>query len=242
MIAVVGLGTQYEMEGRDKTDLSLPEEQTALLKKIFEVNRNLIVVIENGSAVSIPWIDEHAAAILEAWYPGERGGTAIADLLFGKVSPSGRLPLGFPAKTEDLPPFDDYEMSRGRTYMYRKVKPLYEFGFGLSYTSFSYSDLRRTEDGVSVVVTNTGSMEADEVAQLYIDSAGVTDQPRWRLKGFRRIHLLPGLSETVSFPLNDESFSLFDDEGKRGILPGRYTVAVDGHLPDGNSVRIAVDK
>ena len=126
--------------------------------------------------------------------------------------------------------------------MYRKVKPLYEFGFGLSYTTFSYSDLRRTEDGVSVVVTNTGSMEADEVAQLYIDSAGMADQPRWRLKGFRRIHLLPGRSETVCFPLNDESFSLFDDEGKRRVFPGCYTVSVDGHLPDEDSLRITVNK
>lgn len=242
VIAVVGLGTQYEMEGRDKTDLSLPEEQVALLKKLYEVNRNLIVVIENGSALSIPWLNENAAAILEAWYPGERGGTAIADLLFGKVSPSGRLPLGFPEKTDDLPPFDDYEMTHGRTYMYRKVKPLYEFGFGLSYTSFSYSDLRQTADGVSVVIKNTGHMEADEVAQLYIDSAGMPGQPRWRLKGFRRVHLLPGLSETVTLSLNDESFSLFDDEGKRGVFPGRYTIAVDGHLPDEASLRIIIDK
>ncbi|MBQ6065697.1 MAG: glycoside hydrolase family 3 C-terminal domain-containing protein [Clostridia bacterium] len=242
VVAVVGLGMQYEREGRDKTDLSLPEEQSTMLRKLYEVNRNLIVVIENGSAVSIPWIDEHAAAVLEAWYPGERGGTAIADLLFGKVSPSGRLPLGFPVRTDDLPPFDDYEMSHGRTYMYRKVKPLYEFGYGLSYSSFSYSDLRLTKDGVSVVVTNVGGMEADEVTQLYIDSAGMTDQPRWRLKGFRRIHLQPGQSETVSFPLHDESFSLFDDRGSRRVFPGSYTVSVDGHLPDEASLRVIVDK
>ncbi len=242
VIAVVGLGIMYEREGRDKTDLSLPREQLALLKKLRKVNENLIVVLENGSAVAMPWIAENAAAILDVWYPGERGGTAIADLLFGKVSPSGRLPLAFPEKTEDLPPFDDYEMAHGRTYMYRKIKPLFEFGFGLSYTRFAYSDLRETADGVAVTVTNVGDMEADEVAQLYIDSAGMPDQPRLRLKGFRRIHLLPGEAKTVEFPLNDESFSLFDSEGVRRNFPGEYRLYVDGRLPDDASLCLTVTR
>ena len=198
--------------------------------------------MENGSAVAIPWVAEHAAAILEVWYPGERGGTAIADLLFGKVSPSGRLPLAFPKKTEDLPPFDDYEMEHGRTYMYRKIKPLYEFGFGLSYTRFSYSDLRRVQDGVAVSVKNVGSMEADEVAQLYIDSAGLQNQPKLRLKGFRRIHLQPGESKTVVFPLNNESFSLFGEDGVRRVFPGEYRVYVDGHLPEETSCCLKIKK
>ncbi len=235
VIAVVGLGMEYEREGRDKTDLSLPAEQISMLRKLKAVNPNLVVVLENGSAVAIPWIAENAAAILEVWYPGEKGGTAIADLLFGKRSPSGRLPLAFPVKTEDLPPFDDYEMSHGRTYMYRKIRPLYEFGFGLSYTRFEYSDLRRTKDGVAVTVTNAGTYESDEVIQLYIDSAGMKNQPRLRLKGFRRIHLLPGESKTVEFPLNDESFSLFDEYGVRRNFGGTYKVYVDGHMPDDDS-------
>ena len=232
VIAVVGLGMEYEREGRDKTELSLPQEQLSLLKKLVSVNKNLIVVLENGSAVAIPWIAEHAAAILEVWYPGERGGTAIADLLFGKVSPSGRLPLAFPEKTEDLPPFDDYEMGHGRTYMYRKTKPLYEFGFGLSYTRFAYSDLKETENGVAVTVKNVGDMEADEVAQLYIDSAGLPNQPKLRLKGFKRIHLQPGEAKTVVFPLNEESFSLFGEDGVRRVYPGTYRVFIGGCLPD----------
>lgn len=240
VIAVVGLGLQYEREGRDKPDLSLPPEQTELLKKLKEVNPNLIVVLENGSAVAIPWAAENAAAILDVWYPGEQGGAAIADLIFGKVSPSGRLPLAFPAKTEDLPPFDDYEMDHGRTYMYRKIKPLYEFGFGLSYTRFSYSDLRRTETGAAVTVKNTGAMEADEVVQLYIDSAGLPGQPKLRLKGFSRIHLQPGEEKTVLFSLNDESFSLFGADGIRRVYPGRYTVYADGHLPDEHSLCVEV--
>ena len=193
-------------------------------------------MLENGSAVSIPWIAENADAVLEVWYPGERGGTAIADLLFGRQSPSGRLPLAFPAKTEDLPPFDDYEMEHGRTYMYRKIKPLYEFGYGLSYTRFAYSDLQQTRDGAAVTVTNVGTMEADEVVQLYIDSAGLPNQPKLRLKGFRRIHLLPGESQTVQFALDDESFSLFGEDGVRRVYPGTYRVFADGHLPDEDSL------
>ena len=242
VIAVVGLGMEYEREGRDKTDLSLPREQIAMLKKLKAVNPNLIVVLENGSAVAIPWIAENASAVLEIWYPGERGGDALADLLFGKVSPSGRLPLAFPAKTEDLPPFDDYEMSHGRTYMYRKIKPLYEFGFGLSYTRFAYADLRKTADGVEVTVTNVGDREADEVVQLYLDSAGLPDQPRLRLKGFKRIHLKPGETGTAAFPLDDESFSLFGEDGVRRVYPGTYSVYVDGHLPDCASCRLELTR
>lgn len=241
VIAVVGLGTEYEREGRDKTDLSLPHEQISMLKKLKEVNPNLIVVLENGSAVAIPWIAENASAILEAWYPGERGGTAIADLIFGKVSPSGRLPLAFPKRTEDLPPFDDYEMINGRTYMYRKTEPLFDFGFGLSYTTFSYSGICRTENGIEIEVSNTGDMEADEVVQLYIDSAGMPEQPRLRLKGFKRIHLKPGEAETVSFPLDSESFSLFDESGARRVYPGIYRVYIDGRLPGKNSCSLEMN-
>ena len=242
VIAVVGLGLEYEREGRDKPELELPKEQLSLLKKLREVNENLVVVLENGSAVAIPWLAENAAAILDVWYPGERGGTAVADLLFGRVSPSGRLPLAFPVKTEDLPPFDDYEMEHGRTYMYRKTKPLYEFGFGLSYTRFAYSDLKKTPDGVEVTVKNVGDTASDEVAQLYIDAAGLPGQPRLRLKGFCRFHLLPGEEKTVEFPLGDESFSLFGEDGVRRCFPGEYTVYVDGHLPDKNSLCVRFDR
>ena len=241
VIAVVGLGTQYESEGRDKTDLGLPPEQIALLKAVKAVNNKLIVVLENGSALSIPWIAENASAVLETWYPGEQGGTALADLLYGNVSPSGRLPLSFPASANDLPPFDDYEMRNGRTYMYASVPPLYPFGSGLSYTKFVYSGLKADRREAVVTVTNTGGMDADEVMQLYIDSAGLPDQPRLRLKGFRRVHLAAGGSARVTFPLSDESFSLFDGTGARRVFPGVYTVYVDGRLPDGNSQHAAVE-
>ena len=241
VVAVVGLGTQYESEGHDKLDLSLPSEQLALLQAVKAVNDNLIVVLENGSALSIPWIAENAAAALELWYPGEQGGTALADLLYGKVSPSGRLPLSFPVKTEDLPPFDDYEMEHGRTYQYAKVPPLYPFGFGLSYTSFAYSDIQASRSGASVVVANTGKMDAEEVVQLYIDSAGLPGQPRWRLKGFRRVFLKTGESRRVEFPLTDESFSLFDGEGRRTVFPGVYTVYIGGGQPDAETQQARVE-
>lgn len=240
VIAVVGLGMQYEREGKDKTDLSLPQEQLALLREVKAVNDNLIVVLENGSALSIPWIAENAAAILEIWYPGEQGGTALADLLYGKVSPSGRLPISFPVRTEDLPPFDDYEMANGRTYLYEKVPPLYSFGFGLSYTRFVYSQIRRTPDGIAATVTNVGQMEAEEVAQLYLDSAGLPDQPRWRLKGFRRICLKPGEAGDVVFPLTDESFSLFDAQGKRRLFAGTYTAYIGPGQPDASSQKLQI--
>ena len=241
VIAVVGLGTAYEMEGRDKTDLSLPAEQNALLKALKEANDNLIVVLENGSALSIPWIAENAAAVLEIWYPGEQGGTALADLLYGRAVPSGRLPISFPVTTEDLPPFDDYEMAHGRTYMYEKIPPLYPFGFGLSYTTFAYSELRATARGASAVIENTGKTDAEEVAQLYIDSAGLPGQPRWRLKGFRRVFLKAGERRRVEFTLTDESFSLFDDTGERKVFPGVYAVYIGGGQPHETSPRAMVE-
>ena len=240
VIAVLGLGTEYESEGNDKTDLSLPEEQLLLLRKIYAVNKNIVLVVENGSAIELKDPAALSSAILEAWYPGDRGGDAIADILFGKISPSGRLPLGFPESTADLPPLDDYEMEHGRTYMYRKIKPLYDFGFGLSYTDFEYSDIKADADKVKVTVKNTGEFESDEVVQLYIDSAELSNQPKYRLKGFKRIHLKPQESTDVEFAVNSESFSLFDENGKRKVFPGEYKVYADGHLPDNNSCSAAV--
>lgn len=242
VIAVLGLGIEYESEGNDKTDLSLPKEQLLLLKKLYQANPNIVLVVENGSALELTGPEKQTAAILEAWYPGDRGGDAMADLLFGKVSPSGRLPLGFPAKTEDLPPFDDYEMANGRTYMYRKKAPLYEFGYGLSYTAFAYSDIRGSADEVTVTVKNTGDYEADEVVQLYIDSAGLENQPKCRLKGFRRIHLKPGESADAAFALNDESFSLFDESGNRKVFGGTYKVMIGGGLPGKDTPCLEITK
>lgn len=235
IIAVLGLGTEYESEGRDKIELELPPEQIRLLKKIYEVNKNIVLVLENGSALALKEPEKLCAAMLEAWYPGERGGDALADILFGNVSPSGRLPIGFPEKTEDLPPFDDYENENGRTYMYRKIKPLYEFGFGLSYTKFEYSAISIEDKTVSVKVKNTGNYDSDEVVQLYIDSAGIANQPKYRLKRFRRIHLAADETAEVKFSLSDEDFMLFDADGIRKLFPGEYKIYVDSHSPDNYS-------
>ena len=240
VIAALGLGTQYESEGTDKTDLRLPEEQLVLLRRIYEVNKNIVLILQNGSALDLSEPTELSAAIIEAWYPGDRGGEAIADILFGKISPSGRLPLAFPKATEDLPKFDDYYVTHGRSYMYRKTEPLYDFGYGLSYTTFEYSAISGDSTQVSITIKNTGSFEAEEVAQLYIDSMGLENQPRVRLKGFSRVHLKPNESCRVSFELSDDSFALFDEAGERKIISGCYKVYIDGHLPDDKSNVIEV--
>ncbi len=235
VVAILGLGTEYESEGKDKTELELPEKHIRLLKKLYSVNKNIIAVLENGSALALEEPEKLCCAIVEAWYPGERGGDALADILFGNVSPSGRLPLGFPKSTADLPAFNDYENENGRTYMYRKIKPLYEFGFGLSYTAFDYSGLTASANKACVTVKNTGEYEADEVVQLYIDSAGLPNQPKYRLRGFRRVHLMPGEAVTVSFELSQRDFTLFDKNGKERIFAGDYRVYISGACPDENS-------
>ncbi len=232
VVAVLGLGIEYESEGKDKTELELPPEQIRLLKKLYAVNKNIILVLENGSALALKEPEKMSRAILEAWYPGERGGDALADILFGNVSPSGRLPLGFPESTVDLPPFDDYENENGRTYMYRKIKPMYEFGFGLSYTEFEYSGLELNGNTVSVTIENKGEYDSDEVVQLYIDSAGLENQPKYRLKRFKRIHLKSGEKAVVSFELGEDDFMLFDFDGTKKLFGGNYGIYVDGHCPD----------
>lgn len=236
VIAVIGLGTEYESEGKDKTDLELPAEQIRFLRKLYEVNNNIILIIENGSALALREPETLCSAMLEAWYPGERGGDALADIIFGNVSPSGRLPLGFPEKTEDLPPFDDYENEKGRTYMYRRIKPMYEFGFGLSYSEFEYSDIFLADGTAGITVKNIGGYDADEVVQLYVDGAGFENQPKFRLRGFKRISLKKGESKTVSFALDDDAFTMFDKNGVRKIFPGKYKIYIDGHCPDENSL------
>lgn len=242
IIAVLGLGTEYECEGRDKTDLDLPNEQILLLEKLAKVNSRIVLVTENGSALTLKRPAELSAAVLEAWYPGDRGGDAIADILFGKVSPSGRLPLSFPESVTDLPAFDDYIIENKRTYMYAQKKPLYPFGYGLSYTQFEYIAIRRDGDTVIASVMNTGGYESDEVVQMYIDSCGKPGQPKYKLAGFSRIHLKPGETGTVYFRLTEDSFARYDDNGQRTVFSGDYTAYVGGGLPDDSSVSIVIRK
>ena len=238
VVAVMGLGREYESEGRDKDSLNLPPEQEELLRRLWEVNKNLIVVLITGSPMTIPEFHENSAAVIEAWYPGESGGRALADILYGKVSPSGRLCASFPVSQNDIPAFNDYEMSHGRTYMYNKNTPLYPFGFGLSYTTFAYSDLTADRNRVTVRVKNTGDRDGDEVVQLYLDSAGLDHQPMLRLVRFKRISLTAGEEQTVVFDLDDRCFTLFSDEGHEQFIHGTYRIYAGGSLPTERSLEL----
>jgi beta-glucosidase len=224
----------------DREDLNLPEAQEQILEAIHKTGKPLVVVLINGSALSIAWADEHAQAILEAWYPGQDGGTAVADVLFGDYNPSGRLPVTFYKSVNDLPPFTDYNMS-GRTYRYFTGEPLYPFGYGLSFTDFEYSNLQispRTAGPsenihVGVDVENTGLFDGDEVVQLYITDveAGCT-VPLRQLQAFQRIHLKKKQKATVNFTLNPHQFSFIDEYGNRVLEPGEFIITVGGGQPN----------
>jgi beta-glucosidase len=192
----------------------------------------------NGSALSINWADANLPAILEAWYPGEEGGTAVAGAVAGDFSPAGRLPLTFYKSVDQLPPFDDYSMAK-RTYRYFDGEPLYSFGYGLSYTSFAYKNARvdhakiSAKDDVkfSVDVTNAGAMAGDEVVQLYLTHPGVSGAAIRALKGFQRVHLDKGEKKTVTFTLNNRDLSIVDPEGKRRVVAGTVEAWIGGGQP-----------
>jgi beta-glucosidase len=222
--------------GGDRTDISLPKPQEALLKAVVATGKPVVVVLLSGSALAVNWANDHASAILEAWYPGGEGGTAIADVLFGDYNPAGRLPVTFYKSVDQLPPFTDYSME-GRTYRYFKGEPLYPFGYGLSYTKFAYSNLRLEKKSapvgeavkVSVDVTNAGDREGDEVVQLYLtDSAASVPVPIRALVGFERISLRPREKRTVTFNIAPRQMSLIDDRGKRVIEPGEFAISIGG--------------
>jgi len=194
----------------------------------------------------VHWANEHANAILESWYPGEEGGTAIAQTLSGKNNPGGRLPVTFYTGIEQLPPFEDYAM-KGRTYRYFEGKPLYPFGYGLSYTTFSYRGLRLPKKTIyagdpltaEVTVTNTGKREGDEVAQLYLSFPNVAGAPLRALRGFQRVHLNPGESRKVRFELKDRDLSMVSEAGEPIIAEGKYSVSVGGGQPNTDAPAVA---
>jgi beta-glucosidase len=225
--------------GGDRTDIVLPKAQEDLLKALQATGKPLIVVLMNGSALAVNYAAENAAAILDAWYPGEAGGTALADVLFGDYNPSGRLPLTFYKSVEQLPPFEDYRM-QGRTYRYFKGEPLYPFGFGLSYTKFKYDNLKLSAKSVkagegirvSVNVQNIGDRAGEEVVQLYVtDVAASVPVPIRSLAGIKRVSLKPGEKQNVSFALARDQMTVITDQGKRVIEPGEFTVSVGGKQP-----------
>jgi len=198
----------------------------------------LVVVLLNGSALAATWAAEHANAVLEAWYPGEEGGTAIAETLAGKNNPGGRLPVTFYASLDQVPPFEDYSM-RGRTYRYFKGSPLYAFGYGLSYASFTYSNLRlsskKLDAGqpltVEADVRNTAGISGDEVAELYLEYPQAPNAPLRALKSFERIHLAPGETRHVAFKLDPRDLSEVTEAGAHQIQAGSYGVFVGGRQP-----------
>ena len=252
IIAVVGITSQLEGEempvsepgflGGDRTSIDLPRPEEDLVEAVAATGKPLAVVLINGSALAVNWINDHANAVLEAWYPGEEGGAAVAETLSGKNNPAGRLPVTFYKGLEGLPNFEDYGMAN-RTYRYFTGKPLYGFGYGLSYTTFRYSNLAISSTAVvagqpveaDVLVTNSGKLAGDEVVQLYLKFPDVKGAPIVALRSFERIHLDPGASQKVHFHLNPRDLGMVTDFGSPIIAEGDYTLSLGGGQPEGNS-------
>jgi beta-glucosidase len=249
VIVVAGLTSHLEGEemrneeepgfdGGDKTNLEMPQPEENLIRAVAAAGKPLVVVLTNGSALAVNWEQAHAAAILEAWYPGEEGGTAVAQTLSGKNDPAGRLPVTFYKSITQVPPFSDYSM-KGRTYRYFTGKPLYPFGYGLSYTTFSFRGLTIPEETIkagepltaAVTVTNTGKASGEEVAELYLKFPDVAGAPNIALRGFRRVHLEPGESQKIWFHLKRRDLSMVTASGQIIVAPGEYTLTVGGGQP-----------
>jgi len=251
VILVLGLNERLEGEemkveadgfnGGDRTSLNLPANQEELMKAVKATGKPVILVLINGSALSINWANDNIPAILTAGYPGQQGGNAIADVLFGDYNPAGRLPVTYYKSVDQLPKFENYDME-GRTYRYFHKTPLYPFGFGLSYTNFKYSNLQlpktlnsETDFKVSVDITNTGDRDGDEVAELYIkDEKASTPRPICQLEGFERIHLKKGETKTVTFTIMPRQLSMINKKNERVVEPGWFTIFVGGKQPDGS--------
>jgi beta-glucosidase len=245
VVFVGGISPQLEGEemnvttegfrGGDRTSLDLPRVQEELLKAVCATGKPVVLVLTSGSALGVNWANDHVAAIVQLWYPGEEGGTAVADVLFGDYNPGGRLPVTFYKSVAQLPPFEDYRMA-GRTYRYFEGEPLFPFGYGLSYTRFAYDKLevpKRVKAGenvtVKVVVTNTGKVAGDEVVQLYVKHvAASVPVPIRSLQGFKRVHLKPDKTETVSFTLTPRQLSLIDNQSRRVVEPGEIEIQTGG--------------
>ncbi len=249
VIAVVGITSQLEGEempvsepgflGGDRTSIDLPQPEEELVEAVAATGKPLAVVLMNGSALAVNWINEHANAVLDAWYPGEEGGAAVAETLSGKNNPAGKLPVTFYTGVSQLPNFEDYGMAN-RTYRYLNGKPLYPFGYGLSYTAFKYSDLSVPTQavaagqpvGADVTVTNTGKVAGDEVVQVYLKFPAVKGAPLVALRGFRRIHIEAGASQKVHFELKDRDLGMVTEYGNPIIAQGDYTISIGGGQPD----------
>jgi beta-glucosidase len=247
VVAFVGLSPQLEGEemnikidgfdGGDRTSLDLPASQQKLLEALAATGKPLVVVLQSGSAVALNWANEHAQAILEAWYPGVDGGDAIAQTLAGLSNPAGRLPVTFYSSLDGLPAFTDYSL-KDRTYRYFQGKPLWGFGYGLSYTQFTYGPVKLSADTLkagdpltaTVTVTNSGAVNGDEVVEAYLKNPQ-KDGPIHSLAGFERVTIAAGQSRDVDISIDPRTLSSVDDRGNRSILPGKYTLVLAGAQP-----------
>jgi beta-glucosidase len=248
VVAFVGLSPNLEGEempvhipgfsGGDRTDITLPAAQQQLLEAAKATGKPLIVVLMNGSALAVNWAQQNADAILEAWYPGDGGSQAIAETIAGFNNPSGRLPVTFYTGIDQIPAFEDYAMAN-RTYRYFKGKPLYGFGYGLSYTTFSYSNVKPSTSTlhagdtltVEADVKNTGTRPGEEVAELYLTPPHTDVSPNLALAGFTRVRLAPGESKHITVTLDPRTLSQVDDKGVRAVTPGSYKIALGGAQP-----------
>ncbi|WP_200956098.1 glycoside hydrolase family 3 C-terminal domain-containing protein [Pelomonas sp. Root1444] len=250
VVAVVGLTSDLEGEempvkidgfsGGDRTKLDLPADQRAYLQEVAKSAKPVVVVNLSGSAIDLSWAHANAAAVIQAWYPGEGGGQAIAQVLAGAANPAGRLPVTFYKSADDLPPFDDYRMA-GRTYRFFDKPVVYPFGHGLSYSTFRYEPVKVEvlDDGkaapsvvVRTAITNTSARDGDEVAQLYLTPPRFEGAPKLALRGFQRLHLKAGERREVSWRLDARDLSFVDRDGVRQVMPGSYRVSVGGGQPD----------
>ena len=238
-------------EGIDRMSLTLSGVQLELVQEIYKLGKPVVVVYINGRPIAEPWIEDHAHAILEAWYPGQEGGHAVADILFGEVNPSGKLTISIPKHVGQLPVYYNGKRSRGKRYLEDNSQPRYPFGFGLSYTEFNYSNLTVqpeviSADGVATVtveVSNTGDMEGAEVVQLYIsDTVSVITRPAKELKGFRKVTLSPGESKTVEFTVGAEQLQYIGLDYKPVVEPGEFKVLVGRHVNDTLGINLIVQE
>lgn len=259
-VIVMCLGLSSRLEGEqmdidikgfdhgDRTNLDLPDVQEELIKELSSLSKPVILVLLNGSALAVNWEEKNVPAIVEAWYPGQAAGTAIADVLFGDYNPGGRLPVTFYKSVQDLPSFEQYDMTN-QTYRYFKGEPLYPFGYGLSYTTFKYDNLKLNNNykigdsvKVAVDVKNTGKIAGDEVVQLYIsDLDSPFPVPTRSLKGFKRIHLQPGEVKTVEFTISPDAFSIINDKNERIVIPGKFELTIGGGQPDNKGTKEGIN-
>jgi beta-glucosidase len=258
-VVIICLGISPELEGEegavansdgggDKIDIALPGMQEELLAAVAETGKPIIAVITNGSPVELNSVDQKAEAVLEAWYPGEEGGNAVADILFGDYNPSAKLPVTFVRSMDQLPDFRDYSM-QNRTYRFMDEEPLYPFGFGLSYTDFEYSELKLSADSfaadeeaeitLSAKIKNTGKVKGTEVVQLYLkDLESSVSVPKYELRGIERVELTPNEAKTVEFKLKPRDFALINEDGKAVLEAGEFEVYLGGSQPDSYSQQL----